>query len=249
MLAFFIIFSLFLALFLISIKIKDNSIVDTFWWTWFVIIAITLFLQNFDLDICKIIVLCLIIFWWLRLSYYIWKRKLKEKNEDQRYAKWRKKWKYFYTRSFFQVYLLQMSLMFIISIPIFFIFRSENLNPYIFTLWLIISIIWLSFEIIADNQVKNFIKNKEKKKNIAYTWWLYKYTRNPNYFWESIFWLWISIVWLSESLFSLVWFLVITYLLLYVSWVPMKEESMKKKDNWESYKKSTNKFIPWFKNK
>ncbi|MBE2256187.1 MAG: DUF1295 domain-containing protein [Ignavibacteria bacterium] len=68
----------------------------------------------------------------MRLSYYIWKRKLKEKKEDPRYAKWRSEWKYFYTRSLFQVYLLQMIIMFLVAFPIYFIFSDEKLNIYLF---------------------------------------------------------------------------------------------------------------------
>lgn len=242
---FFIIFILYLILFLISIKIKDNSIVDVFWWTWFVVIAIYLYISNSNFDIFKTMILLLITFWWARLSYYIWKRKLKEKSEDPRYANWRKTWKYFYTRSFFQVYMLQMILMFIISTPIYFIFSWWDLNIYLFVIWIFISIFGLSFEILADEQVKKYII-KNWKTNKVFTWWLYKYSRNPNYFWESTFWLWLAIVWSSISLYSFVWYIMITFLLLFVSWVPMKEVRQSKKENWNEYKKKTSVFIPWF---
>lgn len=240
-----IIFLIFLFLFWISIPLKDNSIVDVFWWFWFVIISTYLYITESNLNIKETLSILLIFIWWLRLTYYIWKRKLKEKEEDHRYANWRKNWKNFYIRSFFQIYILQMLLMFLVSFPIYFIFSWEYINNYIFISWFIISIFWLSFEVIADNQVKNYIKEKWKT-NKVFTWWLYKYTRNPNYFWESIFWLWLSIIWASINLYSFIWYLVITFLLLYVSWVPMKEKRQEKKENWEKYKKNTNRFIPWF---
>jgi steroid 5-alpha reductase family enzyme len=47
-------------------------------------------------------------------------------------------------------------------------------------------------------------------------------------------------------LFGMVWFLVITILLLFVSWVPLQEKRHKKKDNWEAYSSKTPKFIPNF---
>lgn len=242
---FFIIFFLYLILFLISIKIKDNSIVDVFWWTWFVIIAIFLYFINKNFWLIQSLSLLLIIFWWLRLSYYIWKRKLKEKKEDPRYANWRIEWKYFYTRSFFQVYILQMFLMFTISFPIYSIFSKNEINIYLFILWINISVIWLVFEVISDFQVKNFIE-KNGKTNRVFTWWLYKYSRNPNYFWESTFWLWLSIIWSSVSLFSFVWYITITLLLLFVSGVPLKEKRQEKKENWLEYKQKTSMFLPWF---
>lgn len=241
---FILMISLYFILFLISIKIKDNSIVDVFWWTWFIVISLFLFFTNSSLELEKVLILLLIIIWWTRLSYYILKRKLKNNTEDPRYAVWRKTWKYFYTRSFFQVFILQMILMLIISAPLYYIFSLENINLAVFILGFIISIIWLTIEIIADSQVKDFI-TQNWKTNKVFTLWLYKYSRNPNYFWESAFWLWLSIVWASINLLSFVWFLVITFLLLFVSWVPMKEKRQEKKDNWLEYKQKTNKFIPW----
>ncbi len=237
---FFIVFIIYILLYLVSIRLKDNSIVDIFWWIGFVIIWTYFFYISWNYNILHIILFVLICFWWVRLSYHILKRKLKEKKEDPRYALWRKRWKYFYTRSFFQVYMLQMLLMFIIATPLYFIFLNEN--KLIFISWLIISIIWLTIEIIADNQLKNNIK----KDNKVYTWWLYRYSRNPNYFWESLFWLGISFIWAFVNIFSLIWFIMITFLLLFVSWVPMKEKRLSRKSNWESYKLQTNKFIPWF---
>lgn len=241
----YILFFLYLILFWISIKIKDNSIVDIFWGLWFLVIAFYLFINTNIYSIEKVLVLLLLSIWWLRLSYYIFKRKRKNQTEDPRYAKWRKSWKYFYTRSFFQVYILQMILMLIVSTPLFFIFSEFNINTIYFLIWFLLSIIWLALEIISDNQVKKYLKST-KEKNKVYTWWLYKYSRNPNYFWESIFWLWISIIWSSISLYSFVWFLVITFLLLFVSWVAMKEVRQSKKDNWKQYKEKTSVFIPWF---
>lgn len=248
MILFLIIFSIYLFLFWISIRIKDNSIVDIFWWTGFVIISAYLYFLNNNFDIFHTLVLILISFWWLRLSYYILNRKLKEKKEDRRYNIWRKTWKYFYIRSFFQVYLLQMILMFIISTTIFIIFYWDITNIYFFIFWFLFSIIWLVFEVVSDLQVQEYIKQNWKN-NKVFTKWLYKYSRNPNYFWESLFWFWLSIIWLSISIFSLVWFITITLLLLFVSWVPLKEKRQSSKDNRESYKNQTSIFIPWFKKK
>lgn len=235
----------YLFLFFLSLKIKDNSIVDIFWGTGFVIVAIMLFFQKNNINIYEIIFMILFSFWWMRLSYHIWKRKLYVSWEDSRYAVWRQKWKYFKIRSFFQVYLLQGVLLLLISTALFVIFSSE-ISGNIFTYFGIISmIIGLWYEIISDLQLKQYIVSKVEKNKI-FTWGLYKYSRHPNYLWESIFWLWISIISLQNSIFGMISFLIITGLLLFVSWVPLKEERYKKKDNWEEYSKNTPKFIPNF---
>ncbi|MDD3145022.1 MAG: DUF1295 domain-containing protein [Candidatus Gracilibacteria bacterium] len=240
-----LILSLYIILFLLSIKLKDNSIVDIFWGIGFIIISIYLFLNNSNIEIEKIIILILISIWGLRLSYYIFRRKLKEKKEDPRYELWRKSWKYFYLRSFFQVFILQMLLMFVISLPIFYIFSGDKLDLNLTILGIFISTIGLILEIVSDFQVKQFI-NKYGKINKVFTGGLYKYSRNPNYFGESTFWLGLSIIGASINLLSFIGFLVITFLLLFVSGVPLKEKRQEKKENWLDYKSKTNKFIPWF---
>lgn len=243
-----IIFTLWLCyfvLFLVSLKIKDNSIVDVFWGTGFLIFAGILFFSQEFLNIYEIVFFTIFCIWWIRLTYHIGKRKLFSKKEDPRYAGWRQDWTYFKTRSFFQIYVLQMVLLLIISTPVYFIFQQE-ISANIFTiLWIILMISGVIYEAVADYQLKKYLQNTSEK-NKVFTGWLYKYSRHPNYFWESIFWLWISIISLQNSLFWIVWFLVITILLLFVSGVPLQEKRHKKKDNWEEYSQKTPKFIPNF---
>jgi len=233
----------YLSLFFLSLKIKDNSIVDVFWGTGFVIVAIMLFFQQNNINIYEIIFMMLFSIWWMRLTYHIWKRKLYVSGEDSRYAIWRKKWKYFKIRSFFQVYLLQWVLLLIISTALFVIF-SSGISGNIFTYFgIIFMIVWWLYEVISDMQLKQYILSKVEKNKI-FTWGLYKYSRHPNYLWESIFWFWISIISLQNSISGIISFLIITGLLLFVSWVPLKEERYKKKDNWGEYSKKTPKFMP-----
>jgi len=138
-----------------------------------------------------------------------------------------------------------MLVMFLVAFPIYFIFSNFELNSYYFYFWFILSVIWLFFEIVSDSQVKDYIK-KNWKTNIIYTKWLYKYSRNPNYFWESVFWLWLSIIWLSINLYSIIWFITILTVLLFASGVPIKEKLQSKKINRKEYKEKTSIFIPWF---
>lgn len=241
----FILLFLYIIIFILSVFWKDNSIADVFWWIGFIIIACYLFLFKWLNTIPQYTTLFLLLFWWIRLSSYILKRKLKNKEEDYRYAEWRKTWNFFYLRSFFQVYMLQMILMIVVSIPLFFIFSNNEISNVYLIIWSIVSIFWLIFEITADHQVRKYIKENWKTKKV-FTSWLYKYSRNPNYFWESTFWLWISIIWLWVNILSLIGYFTITFLLLYVSWVPLKEKRQEKKENWKEYKSKTNTFFPWF---
>lgn len=240
---FLVLLASYIVLFLLSLKIKDNSIVDVFWGAWFIIIAVWEFVY-FKSNSLHLIALLLVLLWWFRLIYNIWSRKLKHPWEDPRYGLWRKEWKYFKTRSFFQVYLLQMFLLMLVSFPLYFIFIWE-LNSTLLIIGFIISIFWLSYEALADYQLSQYIKSKPIK-NIIFTWWLFKYSEHPNYFWEILFWLGITIISFSNWFYWIIGWLAITSLLLFVSWVPMKEKRYKLKDNYKVYSSETPLLIPNF---
>jgi len=235
----------YIALFLLSIKLRDNSIADIFWGVWFMILAVGSYLIYSVWYTSQKYITLLIIFWWVRLTLHILSKKLPyDGKEDARYARWRKQWKYFYIRSFFQVYVFQGFLMLLIALPIFFInLESWYIeNMFLTTLWFTIALLWLSYESIADLELWKFMKTKKRWEIL--TSWLRKYHRYPQYFWESVFWFWISIISLQISIWWFIWWGIITFLLLYVSWVPLLEARYSWNKKYESYSKSVPKFIP-----
>ena len=243
--------------FLYSLRINDNSIVDVFWGFGFMIIAWVSFLQS-EKIMSQILVTGLVFLWGIRLTSHIGFRKLREWKEDPRYAKWREEWGsrwYFIVRSFLQVYMLQMVLMIVVALPILLVNLYSEQNPpnplsqggieqIFLILWIIIALFGLIFETIADLQLKAFLKIK--KPGQIFTSWLYWYSRHPNYFGESMFWLWISLISLQYSYIGLIGWITITCLLLFVSWVPLQEARYAGRPEWEGYKKKTSVFIPWF---
>lgn len=208
----------------------------------------------------------LIFLWGIRLVSHIGLRKWHEKKEDARYATWREEWGsgwYFIVRSFLQIYLLQMVLLFVIALPVLIvnrgiftadIFRLPTdlidedmllfIIPAIWIIWVLFSIIGLIVEIIADRQLATFLKIKKPWE--IFTRWLYKYSRHPNYFGESVFWLGISLISLPFSYIGFISWISITILLLFVSGVPLQEARYAGRMNWEVYKAKTSVFIPWF---
>lgn len=235
----------YILLFLFSIYKKDNSIVDIFWWCGFFIVSYYTFFRFGILSLTTIITLSLITLWSFRIVIYIASKKKHAQGEDPRYAKWRLQWKYFYTRSFFQIYLLQALLLLWVALPIFVIlFSHRDANIYILLWGSVIALCGLVFETIADIQLSNFIKTKKPWE--IYTSWLYRYSRHPNYFWESLFWLGISTISLSFHFIWILWFLLITFLLLFVSGIPLLEKRYESNTAYQQYKKHTSIFIPWF---
>ncbi len=236
----------YLILFLISILIRDNSIVDIYWGIGFFQIAIHSLILSNNYSLQNIIFSLIIFLWSLRLSSYISYKRIKRKKEDPRYLQFREEWKFFHIRSFFQIYILQALLMFIIAIPIFLFILSNTLYFNLFFYFgAFIAILGLIFETIADFQLMTFIKNKQNKSKILNTG-LWKYSRHPNYFGESIFWLGISIIAVQISIFALISYILITVLLRFVSGVPLLEKNYIGNKEYDKYKKITPPFIPKF---
>lgn len=229
-------------LFLLSLVLRDNSIVDIFWGIGFIQVAIHSWYINPSISFVKIGLFIFVVFWGTRLAYHISKKKLHSKQEDPRYQKWRKTWKFFYLRSIFQIYLLQMGLLVIVSLPLYLLFSQENSSsPIFFIVGISISIIGLLTEIIADKQLYKFIISKEKGIMDKGLW---KYTRHPNYFGESLIWLGISIIALPITILSILSYITIFILLRFVSGVPMAEEMFKDNKEYQKYAEKTPAFFP-----
>jgi steroid 5-alpha reductase family enzyme len=242
----FVVFVYFFAFFIFGNAIKNNSIVDQAWGIGFVLIAIYSMFRLGNYGPISLIATVLVALWGLRLFYHIMKRNF-GKPEDFRYAQMRKDWgKTVVIRSFFQVYLLQGALMMLIAFPVILIHEHENQA---ISLWTIIGVcVWLIgyfFEVVGDAQLRAF-KQKSENKGKLMTTGLWAYTRHPNYFGEAVMWWGIFIIALSAgaSLISVISPIAITYLLVFVSGVPLLEKAMVGRPGFEDYAKRTNKFIP-----
>ncbi len=256
----------YILLFLFSLKIKDNSIVDVFWGFGFMMIAVLSYYSQTERDIIQSTITLLILLWWARIVSHIGFRKFHEWKEDPRYAKWRAEWGsgwYFYIRSFLQVYMLQMVLMLVVATAIIIVNMSVDgysgdpiwrpivhsgfptyVNFILFYTGVVLALWGLIFETIADRQLTKFIKTKKPWE--IFTSGLYKYSRHPNYFGESMFWFGISLISLPYSYIGIIGWITITCLLLFVSGVPLQEARYAGRPEWEEYKKKTSVFIPWF---
>lgn len=245
-----LVFSYFIVFFIIGTILHNNGIVDIGWGLGFVVVAIFTLLVKGNFDITSIVTTVLITIWGLRLFYFILRRNW-GKPEDFRYVGFRKKWgnQFALLKAYLQVYFLQSIFLFVISITIISInSTTDKKNVLFFTvIGTIIWIIGFIFEAVGDYQLKKFKSGGQNKGRIIKTG-LWKFTRHPNYFGEATMWWGIYIISLSSAnqILNLVSPVLITFLLLFVSGVPMLEKKYADNPEFIEYKKVTSKFIPWF---
>lgn len=237
------------SLFEISLVLKRNDVADSGWGIGFIFIALVTFFIAPTLVLSKIILLILVSIWGIRLSTHIYFRN-KNKPEDKRYQKWREEWgKNFYIRSFLQVYMLQGFFMLLISTPIIFS-MSGDIRPYQYIFLIIGTFVWIlgfTFEVIGDTQLKRFLLQPENKGHIITTG-LWKYTRHPNYFGEVVQWwgIWVISLGLAPWYMTIIGPVTISWLILFVSGIPLTERSYKDNLEFQNYAKRTSMFFPWF---
>jgi len=232
--------------FLLAMVLKDNSIVDIFWGLGFIVLTAYSLWKADDIDIKKIIVSTLVLIWGLRLAAHIFLRN-RGRGEDFRYANWRRTWKYFVLRSFFQVFMLQGFFMLIIALPVLHINHGIPVDSgMIDVAGLLIFLAGFLFEVIGDAQLAAFRKDSANTGKIITTG-LWKYTRHPNYFGEALLWwgIWLMAVPVVDGIFTVISPITITLLLRYVSGVPMLETKYEGRADWEDYKRRTPVFLPF----
>ncbi len=234
--------------FVIAHTRKDSSAADVAWGLGFILIAyFTLFKNGLFLP-RQLLLTSMITILGIRLSAHIFVRNL-GKAEDQRYKRWRQAWgKYVFLRTFLQVFMLQGLLLLIIAYPIVLINMSAAGNLYWFDI--IGFLIWLTglfFERIGDWQLYQFLKIPANRGKIL-TSGIWRYTRHPNYFGEVLMWWGIFFIALPVPYgwTAFVSPLTLTYLLLFVSGIPLTEKLFEGNAAYEAYKKQTSRFFPWF---
>lgn len=236
-----------LALWLLSVAIKDASIIDIFWGFGFVITgAVILFLVGQQHP--RTLLICtLCILWGLRLTAYLFWRNVGN-GEDKRYVAMRKSWgPRFWWVSFFTVFCLQGVLIFIVSQPLQMTASAPGLSlNWLDFVGVAIFVIGFGFEAISDYQLSQFLKDETshgKVMNLG----LWRYTRHPNYFGNFCIWWGLGCIALSSDYgwWSLLSPVIMSYLLVKVSGVAMLERTIgRRRQGYDHYSQTTSAFWP-----
>ena len=237
-------------LWIISVIIKNVSIVDLFWGFGFVLTNVFYFISTDGLGLRKVILLILVSIWGFRLTGYLSWRNI-GKGEDYRYKQFRRKYgenRYWWI-SFFQTFLLQGILMWLISAPLLGAqYHGQEKSPGSLdyagiALW----ITGFIFETFGDYQLARFKADPSNKGKVLSSG-LWRYTRHPNYFGDSAVWWGYGFLCLGAgSIWPVLGSILMTALIIKVSGVALLEKNLiDKKPEYREYIEKTSAFVPWF---
>jgi steroid 5-alpha reductase family enzyme len=236
--------SLMLALWLVSLKLRDASIVDPFWGTGFVIVGWTAALAG-ELSGWGLVLALLTTAWGLRLSIHLARRNLGH-GEDFRYRAMRKRYPRFELTSLVIVFGLQGLLLWIVALPLQLAPAFDGSSHLLGAAGVAVWAVGLVFEAVGDAQLARF-RADPANRGRTLDRGLWRYTRHPNYFGDVLVW-WGFFCFALAAPFGAVTALspvLLTFLVLRVSGVPLLERGLRKRrDDYAAYCQRTSAFIP-----
>ncbi|MGQ9686112.1 MAG: DUF1295 domain-containing protein [Thiobacillaceae bacterium] len=231
---------------LVSLILRNVNLVDSLWSLFFLAAALTYAGLQPEPAPRAMLVLTLVAAWALRLAAHLTVRNW-GKPEDRRYQAIRANHTPgFAYKSLYLVFLLQAGLAWLISLPLFVAMVSTAPLGILDALAVAIWLTGLVIETVADRQLMRFKRDPTHRGRVLDRG-LWRYSRHPNYFGEALVWWGFGLLALSAGAW---WALsspvLMTYLLLRVSGVPLLEqEIVQRRPAYRDYVARTSSFIPW----
>lgn len=200
-----------------------------------------------DYSTRRAVIVVLMAIWAARLAMHIGRNHL-SRGETQPYAKWRTvfgpRWWWW---SYFQIYLLQGTLVWIWLLPAAFALTAPGDAPQ--PLDVVALVVWavgFAFQAIGDAQLVRFKRDPANRGRILHTG-LWSLTRHPNYFGEAMMWASLAIFALAHPLGLIGAFgaLYAVWFMAYGSATPMMERHMlKSRPGFAEYAARVPRFVP-----
>jgi steroid 5-alpha reductase family enzyme len=239
-------------IFLISMLVNNSSIFDPYWSLAPPAIFLYWIFEGKPVEgniIRQSIIIGLVIFWSIRLTWNWIRRWQGLIDEDWRYRNFRKKYpSSYWLVSFSGIHLFPSLVIFVACISVYpaLMMRSPALNI-IDLIAGIVALAGIIIETTADQQLRKHLRKGREQPFLSEGLW--KYSRHPNYFGEVLFWIGLCIFSLSSD--TLLWWIfpgpVIMLLLFFFVSVPMTDKRMlQRRRGYREYYRKTSGLIPWF---
>lgn len=233
---------------IVSVRLRDASIIDPCWGLGFVLIAWQSALVNAAADRRALVLLALTTIWGTRLSLFLLYRNWGH-GEDRRYTAMRAyHGQRFWWVSLFSVFLLQALLLWFIAWPLQVAMTHRN-SPewsWIDVVGLIVWVIGFTFETVGDWQLARFKADPANAGRVMDRG-LWRYTRHPNYFGDCCVWWGLYLIAAAGGAWWTIGSpLLMTLLLLKVSGVSLLESTIvDRRPEYAAYQARTSPFFPW----
>lgn len=233
-------------LWMVSVAVRDASIIDVFWGLLFVAMAWALFGLQLDAATLKpFIFLFLVTVWGLRLAVHLSARNLGE-GEDTRYKLWRhhggENW---WLKTYWRIYLFQGGLALVVATPVIAAFYGPDNLSILSWIGVIVWAAGLGMESTADIQLNRFRADPASEGKVMDVG-LWQYSRHPNYFGDALMWWGLGLFTLSPvTWWSLIGPLAMTVIFLSLSNTVIERGLKKRRPDYEAYIERTSAFVPW----
>jgi len=233
-------------LWLLSLRLRDSSIVDIFWGPGIAVVVDLVMWLGHSGGARTSAVLLLVNLWGARLAAHIWAR---HKGEDRRYAAMRNRFgASWWWLSLIQVFLLQAILIWFVPAPLVAaVLYGQRPLTWLDYLGIAAAACGLIFEAIADFQLSAFRADPANRTKVMDRG-LWGWSRHPNYFGEVVMWWgYFAIGFAASHMWWLILSpLLVTFLLLQVSGVTLLEDGIEsRRPGYAAYQQRVSPFIPW----
>jgi len=236
-----------LVLWLLYLYKGDPSVVDIGWTasigcaTWWMYHHVP------EFGLRQTVLLLCVASWSLRLSTLLIMRILKGQ-KDRRYVSLSSRWKNGLTWKYFLFFQAQALSVAILIIPVALAYLAQE--P-LWTAWdtasVLVFIVGISGEAIADQQMSRFRSNTNTNQKICNTG-LWRYSRHPNYFFEWTIWISYALAGMNHPEGIVGWIspAVMLISILMITGIPPTEERLllSKGEAYKKYQRTTSRFIP-----
>ena len=236
-------------IFIVGSIIKNASLYDPYWSVipLYAVIVWIIDFYLFALPFNIIILLIVIAFWSIRLTYNWWKNWDGFSHQDWRYDLLRdKNPKLYPLTNLMGIHMIPTLVVFIQLICVYLIMQYTTVN-FLFFIGALISLSGPVIQFISDKQMYDFRAEKNKTSKVINSG-LWRFSRHPNYFGELIFWIGIYIMYFSYSKavdIHVIYPVLMIMLFVFIS-IPMMENKLKHRDGYDEYKKTVSMIIPFF---
>ncbi len=245
LISFVAVFLLLSGLFLYADARKRYDLIDSAWGPGFAVIAVLTLLFADGEPTRQWLVTALTMIWGLRLGAHIYSRN-RGKDEDPRYQDILRRAKGNPRLRMYRVYLIQAALMWIVSLPVQ---AAQHLSAPFGLLDWVGTGVWMvgfAFEAVGDWQLSRF-RADPASKGAVMDRGLWRYTRHPNYFGDSVVW-WGLFLFAAHSwagALTIIGPVVMTLLLAKGSGKPLLEKDIvSRRPGYAEYVRRTSGFFP-----